>query len=189
VDDLKSQFNKSIEEINKQLDTFILSALTNTGNHMENLAKGIIEESGAYGAGRLKNSITSKVEKSNGPLLIFGAFAKSKTGYPYPSIIEYGRAPGKMPPSSVIEEWLDEKMKNGHMRIIDTTLKKGSQTRRKNTFKKKGLSYREGNTKSIAFLIARAIGQKGMKEKPFMTPAFNKSVAELDIKLNSMEIH
>lgn len=77
----------------------------------------------------------------DGDILIFEA----ENYYYY---VENGRKPGKMPPPSKLEPWV----------------------------KKKGLKFRDKRGrfithKSTAFLIARSIGKKGIKPKPFLFPA------------------
>jgi hypothetical protein len=60
---------------------------------------------------------------------------------PYASIIELGRRPGsKAPPTSVIMKWLEQKLR-------------GSVKNRKS---------REAQARGLAFVIARAIGKRGL---------------------------
>lgn len=78
------------------------------------------------------------------------------------SAYEFGRKSGKMPPIEVIEQWLK---KRG---ALDTYL---INTQKQ---KKRGADF-EKKLKSVAFLIARAIGRVGTKGKPFLYPAMRDS--------------
>lgn len=80
----------------------------------------------------------------------------------YWKYIEYGRRAGaKMPPVSVIEKWITKK--NIIPRPI--TLKSGKQV--------------IPTTKSLAFVIARSIGIKGIKPRPYL----NDSLDEIRLNL------
>lgn len=80
----------------------------------------------------------------------------------YWKYIEYGRRAGaKMPPVNVIEKWITKK--NIVPRPI--TLKSGKQV--------------IPTTKSLAFVIARSIGIKGIKPRPYL----NDSLDEIRLNL------
>lgn len=80
----------------------------------------------------------------------------------YWKYIEYGRRAGaKMPPVNVIEKWITKK--NIIPRPI--TLKSGKQV--------------IPTTKSLAFVIARSIGIKGIKPRPYL----NDSLDEIRLNL------
>lgn len=82
----------------------------------------------------------------------------------YWKYIEYGRRAGaKMPPVNVIEKWITKK--NIIPRPI--TLKSGKQV--------------IPTTKSLAFVIARSIGIKGIKPRPYLNDSLN------EIRLNLID--
>lgn len=82
----------------------------------------------------------------------------------YWKYIEYGRRAGaKMPPINVIEKWITKK--NIIPRPI--TLKSGKQV--------------IPTTKSLAFVIARSIGIKGIKPRPYLNDSLN------EIRLNLID--
>lgn len=77
---------------------------------------------------------------------------KSKNGFPYWRVVENGRKGGKMPPLSAIEEWIKIKP------VVPRTSGK-----------------KVPSTKQLAFLIARSIGEKGIKPKNLLSNALNES--------------
>ncbi len=73
------------------------------------------------------------------------------TGVNYARAVEDGRAPGKMPgTSSGLMEWVKQKTRQTGKELDRTT-----------------------------FLIARAIGRKGIKAQPYMQPAFESQQARI----------
>lgn len=99
--------------------------------------------------GGYKSSIFSKVEGS-GPNIIGRVGSNIKKPFPYPLVVEHGRKPGKMPPPSALERWVHLVLK------VPTDRAKG-----------------------VAFLVARAIGKRGIKARPILTQAFEKSHSKI----------
>ena len=95
--------------------------------------------------GGYKSSIFYKVEGS-GPNITGRVGSNIRSPFPYPLVVEYGRKAGKMPPSSALERWVHLVLK------VPTDRAKG-----------------------VAFLVARAIGKRGIKARPILTNAYKKS--------------
>lgn len=84
----------------------------------------------------------------------------------YWKYIENGRRPGaKMPPVSAIEKWIEVR------RILPKpmTLKSGKQV--------------VPSVKSLAYVIARSIGKKGIKPRPFMSKSIEEATELFKDKL------
>lgn len=101
----------------------------------------------------------------------------------YSSVMEEGRRAGsKMPPREAIERWLQDK------RILDRVvaekvakLKTASKGKRiKGGIKKKALDIRERTLHSLAFVIARSIGRRGIKGRRYVKTALAKAQPKLD---------
>lgn len=92
------------------------------------------------------------------------------TSQEYWYFIEHGRKPGKMPPPSKLgKEWQSSQKIDPRKVLAQINIKTSS----KNTkYKKKGLSF-DAATKQLAFLIARSIGKKGYKPRPFIDRVLN----------------
>ena len=104
--------------------------------------------------GGYAHSIFSKVERS-GPNIIGRVGSNIKKPYPYPLVIEYGRKAGKMPPPKALERWVHLVLK------VPTDKAKG-----------------------VAFLVARAIGKRGIKGKFLLTKAYDKSFSKVIANFN-----
>ena len=122
---------------------------------------------------QIQNNLRANNSKASGNLMqqIQGDVTTPPTGYnlsikmlDYYKWIEEGRPPTKTSTKSnptlqkSIEEWI---------------VNKGIQTR---TTKNQS---REATVKSLAYVIARKIHQKGTKAKPFLSPALNKVTTEV----------
>jgi hypothetical protein len=77
----------------------------------------------------------------------------------YSSAIEFGRKPGSFPPVGALQDWVRRKQLAGTYSV---------KTRRRTG----NTSDRTKQDKALAFVIARAIYRKGIKEKPFLNPAY-----------------
>lgn len=107
---------------------------------------------------RLKNSMGSEItELGNGNLV--GKYGSSLKDEIYPQVMEYGRAPGTMPPPDALLRWV-------HLKI------------------RPGLEMEQ----SVAFRIARKIKQRGIKGNFFMRDGLEKSKKQIklyfDLALN-----
>jgi len=161
-----------------QLKIYLLKA----GEVMKQDAAKTLKGRNGYASGEIVKTLKSMVVETPASLsLEFGCYAKSDTGYAYPSVVEYGRRPGERPPpSSVVERWLYDKGRTGHIYTRDLSMLK---KKRRSTNIKKQLKAESvmvtNDTRGLAFVIARSIGVHGIKEKPFMRPAFTKGVESL----------
>jgi hypothetical protein len=97
--------------------------------------------------GALRQSITTEVDKrppfalwvTVGPTVKYGRY------------VEFGRGPGKPPPTDAIEPWVRTKLRVSSPR-----------------------SFR------VAYLVARKIAQKGVKPRPYMFPGAEKAAGAID---------
>lgn len=71
---------------------------------------------------------------------------------PYSDVIEFGRDPGSMPPSSALHKWVRRKL---------------------------GVS-NENDIKRTAFAIAKSIEKKGTKPRPYLRPARDDVIREFE---------
>lgn len=94
---------------------------------------------------RLRNSIAGEV-KHLGALSIEGKVGSTLKDEIYPSVMEFGRRPGKMPPPSALERWVQLKM---------------------------GVAPED--VPGVAYIVARNIGRRGIKGKKFMERGWNAS--------------
>lgn len=75
--------------------------------------------------------------------------------------IENGRKPGKMPPPNKLgKEWQSSQKIDPRKVIAEIQIKTGKKPSKKLSFDKA--------TKQLSFLIARSIGKKGFKPRPFI---------------------
>lgn len=110
----------------------------------EHLNKRGPDTLGAYN-GHLSQRLGRNVEENGNDI-----FAYLGSSMPYARAWEYGRPPGKQPPSTPLALWA-----------------------------KRVLGVSEKESKSVGFLIARSIGRKGRKARPFLRPALEKNVQYL----------
>jgi len=108
-------------------------------------------------------------------------FTISKMGFPitfqltmndYWKYVDAGRLPGKYPPLNVIRQWIINKglaiQRNGKIGVLHGSMpKKGLKA--KITKKQKLISDDAQLLKSLTFLFARKIAQKGIPATPFYT--------------------
>lgn len=99
--------------------------------------------------GRLRNSIGSEVQGSGSKIV--GIIGSSLKSEVYPAVMEFGRRPGaKMPPPSALHRWVKLVMK-----VPDK------------------------DVPGVAFIVARAIGKKGIEGKRFMEQGLQQSVSAI----------
>ena len=98
--------------------------------------------------GELYRTISYSVSTGTGGWLISVSLAD------YWKYVEYGRRPGKMPPVSAIENWINVKQIIPH----SMTLKSGKTV--------------IPTIPQLSFLIARSIGQRGIPPKPLFKKSF-----------------
>lgn len=98
--------------------------------------------------GELYKTISYKVSTATGGWLISVSLAN------YWKYVEYGRKPGKMPPLSAIENWINVKQIIPH----SITLKSGKTV--------------IPTIPQLSFLIARKIGRDGIQPRPLFKNSF-----------------
>jgi len=88
--------------------------------------------------------------------------------------IEYGRKPGKMPPSDKLgKSWQVSQRIDPRKVIAEINIKNNPKAKRKQ------LSF-DAATKQLSFIIARSIGKKGLKPRPYIDRVINDGrVAQL----------
>lgn len=116
---------------------------------IENLAEDIFVDS--------QQNIIQQTIVDEGTLLNSGKvthgdnFSEVRYDALYSDIIEFGRSPGTMPPSSALEGWVKRKL---------------------------GIT-KPSEIKSVAFLIARDIKTRGQQPRPYLGPAVEKQRLKL----------
>lgn len=89
------------------------------------------------------------------------------SNYEYWYWVEYGRKKGKMPPPEVFgKKWQNKLGINANKVIAEINIKKGIKS------KPKKINY-DRNVKTLSFLIARSVGKKGYKARPFIDRIIN----------------
>jgi hypothetical protein len=95
-------------------------------------------------SGNLRRSIHGKTNTVGSTII--GRVGSTMTREIYPEIMEFGRRPGRMPPPSALERW------------VQIVLKVPAE-----------------EVKGVAFVVARSIGKKGIKGRAFMRKGWTKS--------------
>lgn len=116
-------------------------------------------------SGRLRNSIGSEVI-DNGTMSLTGLVGSSLKGEVYPKVIEFGRAPGSMPPPQALERWV-------HVKHIAGTYSIKSHRR----MGKKAIQ--EDEDTAAAKAIAWAIYKRGIKARHYLGRGFEASLPKV----------
>jgi hypothetical protein len=112
-------------------------------------------------SGRLKNSIGSEI-RTEGIGSVVGRVGSSLKDEEYPAVMEFGRAPGTMPPPEALVRWVHVKHLAGTYSI--------------KTHRRQGGKKRQADEDlQTAFLIARAIKARGIKGKFYMKQGLAKA--------------
>ena len=124
-----------------------MKALNNFGNFIITNYKSQLEAE-QMNNGELYRTISYSVSTGTGGWVISVSLAD------YWKYVEYGRRPGKMPPVSAIENWINVKQIVPH----SMTLKSGKTV--------------IPTIPQLSFLIARSIGRRGIAPKPLFQKSF-----------------
>ena len=124
-----------------------MKALNDFGNFIITTYKSQLEAE-QMNNGELYRTISYSVSTGNSGWVISVSLAD------YWKYIEYGRRPGKMPPVSAIENWINVKQIIPH----SMTLKSGKTV--------------IPTIPQLSFLIARSIGRRGIAPKPLFQKSF-----------------
>jgi hypothetical protein len=114
--------------------------------------------------GRLRDSLNANTAVKISGRVPTPDYVSVGTNVKYAKYVEFGRDPGKpAPPVAQIEAWLRRKNKVGKQArtMID----------------------RNGNSvpvRSLAFLIARSIGRKGIEARPFLRDGAEQSIPQIE---------
>lgn len=112
----------------------------------------VIDKTVAYSGGQ--STSLSETVKEEALVYPDGTASVTISMADYYRYIEYGRRAGKMPPSNKLEFFVRAR----NLKLTPPKTLKG---------KAKSLSY-DKQVKSLAFIIARSIGKKGVKARPFV---------------------
>ena len=124
-----------------------MKALNDFGNFIITTYKSQLEAE-QMNNGELYRTISYSVSTGNSGWVISVSLAN------YWKYVEYGRRPGKMPPVSAIENWINVKQIIPH----SMTLKSGKTV--------------IPTIPQLSFLIARSIGRRGIAPKPLFKNSF-----------------
>ena len=124
-----------------------MKALNDFGNFIITTYKSQLEAE-QMNNGELYRTISYSVSTGTGGWVISVSLAD------YWKYVEYGRRPGKMPPVSAIENWINVKQIVPH----SMTLKSGKTV--------------IPTIPQLSFLIARSIGRRGIAPKPLFQKSF-----------------
>ena len=124
-----------------------MKALNDFGNFIITTYKSQLEAE-QMNNGELYRTISYSVSTGTGGWVISVSLAD------YWKYVEYGRRPGKMPPVSAIENWINVKQIIPH----SMTLKSGKTV--------------IPTIPQLSFLIARSIGRRGIAPKPLFQKSF-----------------
>ena len=124
-----------------------MKALNDFGNFIITTYKSQLEAE-QMNNGELYRTISYSVSTGTGGWVISVSLAD------YWKYVEYGRRPGKMPPVSAIENWINVKQIIPH----SMTLKSGKTV--------------IPTIPQLSFLIARSIGRRGIPPKPLFKNSF-----------------
>lgn len=130
-----------------------MKALNDFGNFIINNYKSQLEAE-QMNNGELYRTISYSVSTGTGGWVISVSLAD------YWKYVEYGRRPGKMPPVSAIENWINVKQIIPH----SMTLKSGKPV--------------IPTIPQLSFLIARSIGRRGIQPRPFFKQSFETAKRE-----------
>ncbi len=153
---------RGLDELRRRLDPALIGqalerALERSALVMQSEAKRQITQMGAVDTGRLRASITHRLEGEGQ-----GRFAVVGTNVFYAPYVHEGRKPGKMPPPRALLEWV-------HRHKLAGTYSPQSRRRR-------GSAYQQyWEDLEVAFMIARKIMWRGIKARPFLRQALEAS--------------
>lgn len=116
-------------------------------------------------SGRLRASIGSGVLAAGSQIL--GRVGSSLADEEYPAVMEFGRKPGKMPPVEALFRWVHLKHITGTY-SIKTRRRRGSATSQAD------------QDRQAAWMIARAIGRKGIKGRHYLERGFEQAKPQVE---------
>lgn len=136
-------------------------------------AKANLRSNGSIATGQLRASGRVQAVEGDPDAIDVGFFSKdSAGGYAY--FVEYGRRSGRMPPVSMLMEWLRKKSSN---RRGKSALQSAVQFA--NAYSKKPVT-EDDLLRSSALVLAKWIAKHGTRPHPFFAPAVEKNKASIE---------
>jgi len=148
ADSLES-IGKEYSDFNPSADDGILRVVQNWGNELIAQMQNRLRANKKNASSSLSQSIEPQIKQARADNLRLTILMEDYWQY-----VEDGRRAGKMPPIKNIYEWIQNK------RPVQQKIAQSPN--------------RIAATKSLAYVIARKIGQKGTKAQPFVTPSLKK---------------
>lgn len=150
------------EELLKKLDEIILPFGNKFSIDLKASLEKSLKDSGSKNVEESAVTFQPKYDLSNGNISI-----KILTNQDYWKYIEFGRKPGKMPPPNKLgKEWQVSQKIDARRVIAEINIKSNPKG------KPKRLSF-DAAAKQLSFLIARSIGKKGLKPRPYIDRVLN----------------
>jgi len=148
ADSLES-IGKEYSDFNPSADDGILRIVQNWGNELIAQMQNRLRSNKTNASSSLSQSIEPRIKQASADNLRLTILMEDYWQY-----VEDGRRAGKMPPIKNIYEWIQNK------RPVQQKIAQSPD--------------RIAATKSLAYVIARKIGQKGTKAQPFVTPSLKQ---------------
>lgn len=167
-------------KLNKMLKTEANMINKNANEGLYRVAMNVLADSqanlrknGSLATSKLINSGSVEKQPDNTVDVVYDAN--------YAFWVEHGRESGTPPPYKPILEWIKKK---GSADIYNIkTHKRASRGAAKDYTNKKGKIVKQGDfykrAIGMAIAIAKSIGRKGTKAKPFLFPAFRKNESDM----------
>jgi len=147
ADSLES-IGKEYSDFNPSADDGILRIVQNWGNELIAQMQNRLRANKTNASSSLSQSIEPQIKGTQ------SGYRLTVLMEDYWQYVEDGRRAGKMPPIKNIYEWIQNK------RPVQQKIAQSPD--------------RIAATKSLAYVIARKIGQKGTKAQPFVTPSLKQ---------------
>ena len=148
ADSLES-IGKEYSDFNPSANDGILRIVQNWGNELIAQMQNRLRSNKTNASSSLSQSIEPRIKQASADNLRLTILMEDYWQY-----VEDGRRAGKMPPIKNIYEWIQNK------RPVQQKIAQSPD--------------RIAATKSLAYVIARKIGQKGTKAQPFVTPSLKQ---------------
>ena len=154
----------------------IKQVLNDFGKDTVEKLKQSIDRSDAVASGVLRESLDFEVTETQSGFEFKLDFTKGE-GYKYAKAVDKGRRPGKQPPLEPIMRWIANK--GIALPPVSTRRQKLTKSLKNKTVRKtlKQLSTQQ-RARSLAYLIARKIGEKGTPATSFYSSVVTPSLFE-----------
>jgi hypothetical protein len=134
-----------------------------------------LKKNGSWATGHLTRAVgMSRLKEVRGTRVVEVGFKTGvQQGKHYGMAVERGRSPGKRPPIDAILPWVLVKHLDAIGQKVATNKAGHAWVYAKGRASR---ASREKIARGIAFVIARAIGLRGIRPKPYLRPAYDKHV-------------